>query len=133
MLTLATSFAKPRVSFSAPNGAPVSAPLTFTNETLKAITYLWDFGDGTTSTEFSPTHRYFGSGTYTVRLSAKDAKGKPAFKEKKITLLTNEHATAGRNGSRRPGPATRWPRRTGTAHGPALPAPPPAARRRSAR
>jgi PKD repeat protein len=31
--------------------------------------YLWDFGDGNTSTEASPTHFYQESGTYTVELT----------------------------------------------------------------
>lgn len=31
--------------------------------------YLWDFGDGTTSTEVTPTHTYADIGTYTVSLS----------------------------------------------------------------
>ncbi|KZN66599.1 hypothetical protein N473_09405 [Pseudoalteromonas luteoviolacea CPMOR-1] len=32
--------------------------------------YLWDFGDGTTSTEESPTHEYSTPGIYTVSLTA---------------------------------------------------------------
>ena len=33
------------------------------------VTYLWDFGDGTTSTEAAPTHTYNGGGYYTVALT----------------------------------------------------------------
>ncbi len=32
--------------------------------------YLWDFGDGNTSTEKTPTHQYANAGTYTVKLVA---------------------------------------------------------------
>ncbi len=32
--------------------------------------YLWDFGDGTTSTEVNPVHKFADTGTYIVRLSA---------------------------------------------------------------
>ncbi|EFP96474.1 immune inhibitor A domain-containing protein [Vibrio caribbeanicus] len=37
--------------------------------------YLWDFGDGNTSTEFSPTWNYSDSGTYTVSLTVVDTEG----------------------------------------------------------
>lgn len=40
-------------------------------------TYLWDFGDGTTSTQESPTHN-FDSGTYSVTLTITDAAGSQA-------------------------------------------------------
>lgn len=32
--------------------------------------FLWDFGDGNTSTEEEPVHRYAAAGTYTVQLTA---------------------------------------------------------------
>lgn len=36
------------------------------------ITYLWNFGDGATSTEANPTHTYVNKGTYIVELSVSD-------------------------------------------------------------
>ncbi|HSX29490.1 MAG TPA: LamG-like jellyroll fold domain-containing protein [Candidatus Saccharimonadales bacterium] len=36
------------------------------------VTYLWDFGDGTTSTEANPSHAYTVAGLYTVRLTVSD-------------------------------------------------------------
>lgn len=42
----------------------------FSNNSFNASTYLWDFGDGTTSAEAEPTHIYQDSGTYTVTLYA---------------------------------------------------------------
>lgn len=43
----------------------------FTNNSLNAASYLWDFGDGTTSTEANPVITYAGPGIYTVTLSCK--------------------------------------------------------------
>ena len=44
----------------------------FTNtSTESARSFVWDFGDGTTSTEVSPMHIYATPGTYTVHLTAK--------------------------------------------------------------
>lgn len=49
--------------------------ITFTNQTLGALTYKWDFGDGTSSTEASPTHRYADIRKYHVLLEAKNNMG----------------------------------------------------------
>lgn len=42
--------------------------VTFTNNSLYASNFIWDFGDGTTSIEKSPTHIYNSIGTYSVKL-----------------------------------------------------------------
>ncbi|WP_125775624.1 PKD domain-containing protein [Antribacter gilvus] len=42
------------------------------------VSYAWDFGDGGTSTEASPTHTYAGPGTYPVTLTVTDAVGRTA-------------------------------------------------------
>ncbi|GHF75698.1 PQQ-dependent sugar dehydrogenase [Streptomyces thermodiastaticus] len=41
-----------------------------------ALTYRWDFGDGTTSTAANPTHTYRRNGTYTATLTATDSSGR---------------------------------------------------------
>ncbi len=43
--------------------------VTFTNLSQNATTYLWDFGDGNTSTLASPTYAYQNFGTYTICLT----------------------------------------------------------------
>ena len=48
------------------------APLTvnFTNASTNALSYVWNFGDGTTSTAFAPSHTFTAPGVYTVTISA---------------------------------------------------------------
>ncbi|WP_217180464.1 PQQ-dependent sugar dehydrogenase [Streptomyces sp. AC495_CC817] len=41
-----------------------------------ALTYSWDFGDGSTSTAANPTHTYKKNGTYTATVTAKDPSGR---------------------------------------------------------
>ncbi|MFZ5942465.1 MAG: PKD domain-containing protein [Bacteroidota bacterium] len=51
--------------------------VTFTNESDVSgdVTYLWDFGDGETSTETNPVHTYAVKGEYTVTLTVTDENG----------------------------------------------------------
>jgi PKD repeat protein len=44
--------------------------VSFTNASAFANAFLWDFGDGSTSTERHPQHTYAAAGTYTVTLAA---------------------------------------------------------------
>ncbi|MBL7802843.1 MAG: S8 family serine peptidase [Saprospiraceae bacterium] len=44
--------------------------VSFNNLSQNAASYLWDFGDGATSTEASPTHTYAGGGAYNVKMQA---------------------------------------------------------------
>jgi gliding motility-associated-like protein len=49
---------------------------TATIVTLDAVTsYLWDFGDGNTSTSATPSHTYATQGTYTVKLTITTSSG----------------------------------------------------------
>jgi len=47
-----------------------SATVTFANTSTNAQSYLWDFGDGNTSTLSNPVHTYAAPGNYTVTLTA---------------------------------------------------------------
>ena len=42
--------------------------LKIDNNSIGALNYYWDFGDGNTSTEKNPTHSYQNNGDYTIRL-----------------------------------------------------------------
>jgi gliding motility-associated-like protein len=66
----------PTASFSADNTFPCAyAPVTFTNSSSSAATAYWSFGDGDTSTTYSPIHAYTAAGTYTVKLVVTDVHG----------------------------------------------------------
>ena len=49
--------------------------VNFVNETSSSGFYYWNFGDGDTSTKYSPTHLYPDIGNYDVRLIAADLNG----------------------------------------------------------
>ncbi|MBP8033600.1 MAG: PKD domain-containing protein [Bacteroidia bacterium] len=48
----------------------LNADVQFSNTSSNALNYLWDFGDGTSSSIQSPNHNYNAPGTYTVKLKA---------------------------------------------------------------
>lgn len=56
---------------TAPRGC-VPYTAVFNNSSLAGTDFIWDFGDGTTSTAISPTHTYNNIGTFRVRLIAID-------------------------------------------------------------
>jgi len=67
---------EPTASFTpSKTAAEVGENITFTNNSLNATTYEWDFDDGTTSTAENPTHAFSESGIFTVELTAKGAGG----------------------------------------------------------
>jgi PKD repeat protein len=48
---------------------------TFTDQSTNAVSWLWDFGDGTTSTQQHPVHVYSQPGNYNVTLTITTADG----------------------------------------------------------
>ncbi len=60
----------PSASFSAEQSETNFLEYSFTNGSINADSYLWDFGDGNTSTEESPTHTYAEANIYTVTLTS---------------------------------------------------------------
>jgi gliding motility-associated-like protein len=53
-----------------PNPPVTNAAINFTNTSVNALTYLWDFNDGTTSTVVSPSHFFETTGNFNVCLTA---------------------------------------------------------------
>lgn len=52
-----------------------SSTVSFLNTSQNSMFYIWDFGDGNSSTQFSPIYDYSQSGNYTVSLIASNACG----------------------------------------------------------
>jgi len=86
----------PKTSFDMsylPGCSPV--PATFTNKTIGAISYLWDFDDGQTSTDFSTTHDFINDSTYIryfrVRLTSANTYGCTSSLMREVTVYPTQH------------------------------------------
>lgn len=66
----------------------------FGNNSVNAVSYLWDFGDGTTSTNAAPTHTYTLPGTYQVQLIAYNPNACITSDTSLITIYVLQHDTA---------------------------------------
>ncbi len=51
-----------------------------------ALTFAWDFGDGSTAAGATPQHAFEASGLYTVTLTATDARGAVATRETQVPI-----------------------------------------------
>ncbi len=77
-----TSCSRPTAKFSW-YAKDYVAPTTvkFNNESKRAESYLWDFGDGNTSTEESPAHKFSISGNFTISLTSQKGENKKVIQE----------------------------------------------------
>lgn len=83
------TFPDPQTNFSFPANPCPGQSISFTNLTTitgGAISYNWDFGDASGSTQTNPTHTYANPGTYTVSLTATSGQGCDSTFTQQITV-----------------------------------------------
>lgn len=86
------------VDFDAVIDATDNKKVVFTNNSVNASNYSWDFGDGNTSTDVSPTHTYATETTYSVTLSATNSIGETTTYTENVVIV-NPNVVAIRNGT----------------------------------
>ncbi len=75
--------------------------VTLTNLSPNADTYLWDFGDGNTSTDPNPTHTYDSAGDYEVSITVTNSCGSDvsvlpiSVAQRPTPLYSTENTTTG--------------------------------------
>jgi PKD repeat protein len=80
----------PKADFTfAPAAPEVGDEVQFTDKSTddgQIVSWRWDFGDGTTSTEQNPKKKYLQAGTFKVKLTVKDNDNAENTVEKDITV-----------------------------------------------
>lgn len=72
----------------------VSSPVSFTDLSVRGTSWLWNFGDGATSTLQNPTHAYSAPGVYSVTLQVSNGSGSVSItKANLITVVTGTSYT----------------------------------------
>jgi PKD repeat protein len=66
-------------TYSEPNLTTVPTDFQNTSFGSGSMSYLWDFGDGSTSSDVNPSYQYPISGTYTVTLTVTNIVGSDTF------------------------------------------------------
>jgi hypothetical protein len=83
----------PSVTVAVPEHARIGEDLKFSASVdpngVPAISYRWDFGDGTTEQGRQPRHTYTKAGNYTVRLLVEGVDDVPAEKQAAVSVSGN--------------------------------------------
>ncbi len=92
VITLTSCQKEPSASFTASKtNADVGETIHFSNSSLDADSYEWNFGDGNYNKEVSPSHIFNTAGNFTVTLTA-FSKNEKKSDEKVIDITINELA-----------------------------------------
>ena len=90
LITILASCGRPVAKFSySGQENPAPATIRFQNESQKAKTFAWDFGDGASSSETDPEHIFNSSGNFLVTLKAQKGK-KESVMEERIVITAPE-------------------------------------------
>ncbi len=73
-----------------PSNPVTGEQVHFTNLSLDAELFDWDFGDGTVTSQAEPIHTYIEGGTYTIQLMAYGKRDKVDIYQKSITVISAE-------------------------------------------
>ena len=93
----------PVAEANGPYAGDVGDPIAFSSASTSdpdggPLTYRWDFGDGTTSTQANPSHSYASSGVFTATLRATDNGGLFDEDTASVSVTQNLPPTAEANG-----------------------------------
>ena len=78
----------PKAAISTSAVMPTDGPVDFLNESIGATSWTWDFDDGETSMEQTPSHTFAEPGNYTVTLKAVSPFGCEAAESIMIGIIT---------------------------------------------
>ncbi len=79
----------PVAAFGALNALTCSGSVQFRdNSTFQPTAWLWNFGDGQTSTQQNPIHQYQNAGTYTVKLKVSNLNGADSLTQNNFITVT---------------------------------------------
>jgi len=77
----------PHACFEGPDEITAGTPALFNSScSVNGVSYLWEFGDGESSTDTNPAHTYEAEGSYLVTLSVTNAAGKSDQKSATFTV-----------------------------------------------
>ncbi|HEV8512879.1 MAG TPA: T9SS type A sorting domain-containing protein, partial [Cyclobacteriaceae bacterium] len=80
---------KPKANFSTSSGdLKIYTPIDFTDQSVDAVTWFWDFGDGQNSSSKNATHSYTSIKSYTIKLSITASDGCADTKSSTISVIT---------------------------------------------
>jgi PKD repeat protein len=71
------------------SGATVTFDAGISSDEVGIVSYLWDFGDGSTGTGKTATHTYSSAGTYAAKLTVQDAAGNTETSNVSVTVQEN--------------------------------------------